>query len=851
MFNFKLSKKAVICILLIVIAAVVIGFTYVRRLGPETEEEQSTEYRENIAGSETELESNTLSESSETETETSGGHKHRYAFTIFEPEYLKSEATCTTPSIYYYVCICGSADESLVFENGDVDPNHHAEELHTKYENIDTLQHKTFIVCPDCETVLHEALEEHSNDGSDICTDCGLNFHTHKYEEKVASEQYLASEASCTSRATYYTSCKCGERSEFTFETDFDATKHDEFNASYVCFSDDEHTTKTVCNGCGELLKEKNERHNLEHYTCVDCGFVVPGLYKTGSNYTELLYSWNDLINEQFINEKGVYIYSYDTSRSGDLAISCTVSEIVPGAFIRCKWITGVVIPNSVKSILGNYNNGAFAGCSNLETAILPEGLESIGDYAFNMCYNLKSINIPNGVKSIGVYAFQYCNNLTDIKIPESVETVGVGLFKNCTLLKNVEFDDASKLKALSEEMFDQCWALETIKIPYGITTIPDVCFKQCQSLTSIELPSTLSTISSYAFYDCFRLVDIYYNGDVKSFCNIMTSKEKKGEILHAELGIFTRGAALHINGQLVENLVIPEGVKRINANLFEGCTSIKTVSLPASLKSIGSYAFKDCVNLTKVTMSTGIESIETAAFQGCKSLVSITLPSSIKTIASYTFSNCSALPSIVIPEGVTSIEDRAFEYCEYLNTVTLPVSITKIGYVAFRDCHHIEKVVYNGNLEQWCKISFENRESNPCAFQAKLYFGKKHQTSISIPSTITVVNDYAFTGTQIIEVSVHANVTQIGKEAFAYCLKLKEIKISGSNTKIQEGAISYCSILTKIYLTSKTPLPIEAGAIYGCAALNNISIPAKTKSAYIAADNWGELANILKERYK
>ena len=105
-------------------------------------------------------------------------------------------------------------------------------------------------------------------------------------------------------------------------------------------------------------------------------------------------------------------------------------------AFLDCKSLTSITIPNSVTSI-GGY---AFSGCANLTSITIPDSVTSIGENAFYGCTGLTSITIPDGVTNIGWYAFSGCASLTSITIPDSVTNIGEDAFSWCTGLASIKF---------------------------------------------------------------------------------------------------------------------------------------------------------------------------------------------------------------------------------------------------------------------------------------------------------------------------------------------------------------------------------------------------------------------------
>ena len=102
------------------------------------------------------------------------------------------------------------------------------------------------------------------------------------------------------------------------------------------------------------------------------------------------------------------------------------------------------------------------------------------------------------------------------------------------------------------------------------------------------------------------------------------------------------------------------------------------------TVTSIGTYAFSDCNSLRSVTIPGSVKNIGELAFLFCKNLTSVTLRKGVTKIGDSAFSNCLALTSVTIPEGVTDICDHAFYNCRMLTSVSLPYSVKHIGKDAF-----------------------------------------------------------------------------------------------------------------------------------------------------------------------
>ena len=176
------------------------------------------------------------------------------------------------------------------------------------------------------------------------------------------------------------------------------------------------------------------------------------------------------------------------------------VISIGDWAFRGCSSLTSITIPNSITSI-GDY---AFSDCSSLKSVTIPNSVTSIGDDAFSGCSSLKSVTIPDSVKSIGSYAFEYCSSLTSVTIPNSVTSIGNWAFEDCSGLKSVTIPGS--VTSIGHGAFQSCSSLKSVTIPNSVTSIGAGTFSYCSSLTSITMPNSVTGIGSRAFYGCSNL---------------------------------------------------------------------------------------------------------------------------------------------------------------------------------------------------------------------------------------------------------------------------------------------------------------------------------------------------------
>ena len=146
----------------------------------------------------------------------------------------------------------------------------------------------------------------------------------------------------------------------------------------------------------------------------------------------------------------------------------------------------------------------------------VPDGVESIGNYAFYGCIGLASVEIPDSVTSIGNYAFSHCNKLASVTIPGSVKSIGGGVFEKCESLASVEIGDG--VTSIGNYAFSGCTILASVTIPDSVTSIGYQAF-WCNSLKEVNYGGTAAQwkkidIDSRAFYDINKLTITDKNGE-------------------------------------------------------------------------------------------------------------------------------------------------------------------------------------------------------------------------------------------------------------------------------------------------------------------------------------------------
>ena len=420
-----------------------------------------------------------------------------------------------------------------------------------------------------------------------------------------------------------------------------------------------------------------------------------------------------------------------------------SVTSIGDRAFRNCWGITAMAIPDSVTSI-GDY---AFYYCTSLTTVTIPDSVTSIGTYSFGYCMSLTAVTIGEGTADIGTHAFYQCTSLTTVTIPDSVISIGSYAFVDCTSLTYYEYDNAYYLgndqNPYHALIKAKDTAITSVTIHPSTKVIAGVAFYHCTSLTTVTIPDSIGAIGSAAFSECTSLTAVHIT-DLANWCAIEFGDGGANPLYYAK--------NLYLEGALVTDLVIPEGVETIGNHTFYDCTHITTVTIPDSVTSIGDYAFYHCTSLTSVTIGDSVTSIGDEAFYYCKSLTTVTIPDSVTSIGDSAFLGCSSLTTATIPSSVTSIGDRAFDGCTSLT------------------CHEYGNAYYLGN------------DLNP--YHVLIKAKSTYISSVTIHPSTKGIASSAFRDCRLLTtVTIPSSVTSIGWYAFWNCSSLTSVTFADTDT--------------------------------------------------------------------
>ncbi|MBQ7449067.1 MAG: leucine-rich repeat domain-containing protein, partial [Paludibacteraceae bacterium] len=236
---------------------------------------------------------------------------------------------------------------------------------------------------------------------------------------------------------------------------------------------------------------------------------------------------------------------------------------------------------------------------------------------------------------------------------------------------------------------------------------------------------------------------------------------------------------------------------------------------LPASVSRLGQAAFMNCSSLKSINLPKTQKTLPAHFFEGCTSLEKIELPATLTTIETDAFYGCSKLSNVNLHEGLTTIGSTAFYNCA-LTEITIPSTVTSIGNSAFKE-NPMTTIVWKSKD---CSIGSDNYAP---------FYGISSVTSFTFADGVEVVPAYICKYMSKLDTIVlPASVSRLGQAAFMYCTSLKSINLPKTQKTLPANFLEGCSSLEKIELPA-TLTTISQDAFYGCSGLKEIYSYAKT----------------------
>ena len=605
----------------------------------------------------------------------------------------------------------------------------------------------------------------------------------------------------------------------------------------------------------------------------------------TGTKITEideLAFQYIDSLTS--LDLPNVYIIAGYAFRNCSSLTSINMPEIYQiywEAFANCTSLESVYIQDHA-SYLGR---NAFSGCKSLKRVHLSINLTEIPKGTFMGCSSLSSISLGKNITTIGEYAFE-STGVEEITIPEGVEEIRTGAFLECTKLKKIVFP-STLLKIYSEAFLqlrpDVVIFKETVPTmefnTFGDTgDDSSIKFYYPARYSGWKMLSYMNEWGTAYAYDRVIPGEYHYNNDETCIsngtktaecicgCGQTDTQEVEGT-LNPDKHTYTDHYEILPDGsrnyycdlcgkpqtkeQESGNCGDSLTWKIYNSNMLTisgtgimydyddenpapwGGKNIKYCKIESGVTSIGYAAFKDCADLTSISMGDGIEKIGGYAFYGCTGLGEVQLPESVDSIDEVAFGECAALKKFTAYQGLKWIADNSFYKCK---------ALTIYGYTgsSIYECAAKKGIAFEslgywgicGDDMEWLLIGDELTISGESTVmldytsEDKAPWSELNVKRCIVKDGVKNIGNYAFAGcTGLTEIKLPDAIQGIGKNAFAGCTGLTEIELPNAITGIEENAFAGCTGLTEIKLPNAIT-GIEESVFEGCTGLTEIEIP-------------------------
>lgn len=283
------------------------------------------------------------------------------------------------------------------------------------------------------------------------------------------------------------------------------------------------------------------------------------------------------------------------------------------------------------------------------------------------------------------------------------------------------------------------------------------------------------------------------------------------------------------------------------SAPWYAYCDVIEHIVLQEGICTIGDCSFFACDKVEQVTVPNGVTKIGDSAFAGCAGLVSAWLPNTVTHIGYQAFGGCSALVDFDLPDSVTRIDDFAWNQCSSLPSIRIPADVTEIGVGAFAGCDSLGGIWVSSQNEEFASDDFgvlfvKDKTELICApggivgtydvpdtvvcIDGSAFYACRSLRGVNIPDSVTVLGNYAFSKCEaLVDITLPNSIPDIGSFAFSECNCLTDIVISNGVRTIGYNTFSSCIRLHSVTIPNSVAY-IGNAAFSECADLRSITIP-------------------------
>lgn len=450
--------------------------------------------------------------------------------------------------------------------------------------------------------------------------------------------------------------------------------------------------------------------------------------------------------------------------------------EIGEHMFTGCSNLKNIEIPSSVQTI----RFFAFEGCSSLEALYLPYGITSLEDAVFADCTNLKEINIPASVTTINDWVFENCRSLTSITIPDNVTSIGEFAFNGCSNLKSLYLP--ANLKTIRGKAFNGCTSLTRINakmkepVAIGEDTFTGLDYDKCELLVPEGSAEAYRQAAVWSNFNNITDITVVVADDAGSLQYVIEKNDKNYKNNITRLKVI--GPIDIYDIQCIREMAgcwLEENGKKTDGNLqYLDLQEAKLVGSDISINVYTNGYNQGETNTVECTAKIEPDGNDFSnLFRKVSKLNTVIMPEYLTTTGSGTFMD-SPLSSITLPQNLTSIDDNAFNGCGGLRDISIPSGVTSIGNGAFEGCW-LQHIYLHDGLKSIGNYAFANSALK----------------EINIPNSVEYIGEGCFYHCGGLEEAVISSdhITEIPNEAFADCNALNIIKLPANLERIGERA--------------------------------------------------------------
>ncbi len=619
-----------------------------------------------------------------------------------------------------------------------------------------------------------------------------------------------------------------------------------------------------------------NAFRNCESLTSV----VIPNSITSISS--EIFYGCSNLKSITLPNGlKKIGTYAFAHTAIESIEMPHTVISTENYIFYNCKNLKSVTLSNSLTRI----ERDICWNCISLESITIPDGVKSIGGNAFNYCQSLKSVVIPNSVTSIEDYTFYSCYNLDSLTISTNVTSIDDCAFCSTSIdyiaihagsvnelvesdLKSLLFESGMSRLNSFHIFINGVEQKGDFVIPEGVTKINKHALSYCSELSSVEVSSSVTSIGEYAFYgvssvninattpptitstniideDAFivlpdaatlatyqstpiweefgtRLV----TKDAMQLREVTVAANNSLSSLHKTIGeenllntiqLKVHGSINSYDIMLIRNKMLNLRYLDLSDAEVKACPYEYYSGFCTHDNKLEDHSFSE-LNLRVVHLPKNLEEIY-ECFLSCPHLDTVYCQPGLKRIGTSAFNNCPSLRYVGVHEGLKEIGDYAFYSTPNLHTVNLPSTLESIGYYAFNSSG-INVVTIPANVSYIGSEAFRGCKMESLVFEPG---GKLNTISSEIFSDLSNLKTINWE---------NSNITRIEYRGMANCPQLKITAFPKNLRYISDYAFENCSSIDSIVLPARLE-EIGAHAFQYCHSVKVIKIPSTVRQIH------------------